>query len=60
LKAQPVLAAGDFGPAFVVVALIAAAAALLFAALPHDAGAELSGAKEQADALIAPAHSAQQ
>jgi EmrB/QacA subfamily drug resistance transporter len=52
MKDQPVLAAGDFGAAFIVVAAIAATSAALFAALPHDAGAELSGAKERADARL--------
>jgi EmrB/QacA subfamily drug resistance transporter len=55
LKAQPVLAADDFGPAFVVVAAITATSALLFAMLPPDAGAALSGRAKQAGARAEPA-----
>lgn len=37
------ITADDFAPAFVIVALISAASALIFAQLPADAGAEMSG-----------------
>jgi EmrB/QacA subfamily drug resistance transporter len=37
------LSAGDFWPAFIVVALISTSSAFFFARLPHDAGAEMSG-----------------
>ena len=49
---------GDFTPAFVVVALASASAALMFVRLPRDAGAELSGravAEAVAEAEAAPA-----
>jgi EmrB/QacA subfamily drug resistance transporter len=39
---HPTLSAPDFPPAFLIVACIAAASALLFAQLPPDAGAELA------------------
>jgi EmrB/QacA subfamily drug resistance transporter len=39
--------AGDFPLAFVLVAVIAASSALIFARLPHDAGANLSGRARQ-------------
>ncbi len=42
LKAVPVIAAADFRPAFVLVGVIAASSALVFLALPEDAGAELA------------------
>jgi EmrB/QacA subfamily drug resistance transporter len=37
------LAAGDFGPAFFAIALLAASSALVYLPLPSDAGAEVSG-----------------
>lgn len=37
------IGADDFAPAFIVVGLISASSALIFARLPHDAGAEMSG-----------------
>ncbi len=42
---HPTLSASDFPPAFVIVACISAASALLFARLPADAGAELAAGK---------------
>jgi EmrB/QacA subfamily drug resistance transporter len=39
------LTAADFAPAFLVVAAISAASAFVFARLPADAGAEMSGRK---------------
>jgi EmrB/QacA subfamily drug resistance transporter len=42
-KAVAVIAAADFPPAFLLVAAIAATSALVFARLPTDAGAELTG-----------------
>ncbi|HVX99636.1 MAG TPA: MFS transporter [Pseudorhodoplanes sp.] len=43
IKGTTQIAADDFAPAFVIVALISAASALVFAQLPADAGAEMSG-----------------
>ena len=43
LKSVPTIDAADFPPAFLVVAAISAASALLFWQLPTDAGAELAG-----------------
>jgi EmrB/QacA subfamily drug resistance transporter len=40
---EPTLTAADFMPAFVIVAALSAAAAMVFTRLPRDAGAELSG-----------------
>ncbi|NWG25269.1 MAG: MFS transporter [Pseudorhodoplanes sp.] len=37
------ITAEDFAPAFIVVGLISASSALIFARLPHDAGSEMSG-----------------
>jgi EmrB/QacA subfamily drug resistance transporter len=37
------LVASDFGPAFIVVALIAASSTIIFARMPSDAGHEVSG-----------------
>jgi len=37
-----IASATDFQPAFVAIGVIAAAAAIIFAQLPHDAGAEIS------------------
>jgi MFS family permease len=42
-KHTATMGVNDFPPAFLVVALLAASAALIFARLPPDAGAELSG-----------------
>jgi EmrB/QacA subfamily drug resistance transporter len=42
-KAVAAIAAADFPPAFLLVAAIAATSALVFARLPTDAGAELTG-----------------
>jgi MFS family permease len=39
----PTLTAADFSPAFLIVGALSASAALLFATLPADAGAQLSG-----------------
>jgi EmrB/QacA subfamily drug resistance transporter len=43
LKHGAAMGAADFPPAFLVVAALAAAASLIFARLPADAGAELAG-----------------
>ncbi|MFZ1920828.1 MAG: MFS transporter [Xanthobacteraceae bacterium] len=43
LKHSPAMGINDFPPAFLFVALLAASAALIFARLPANAGAELSG-----------------
>ena len=45
VNGDPVLKAGDFAPAFLVVAAISASSILIFRALPPNAGAELSGRK---------------
>ena len=37
------LTASDFGPAFIVVALISASSAIIFALMPSDAGHQVSG-----------------
>ncbi len=51
-RGDPSITAQDFMPAFFVVALISATCTLVFAMLPRDAGAELSGrAVEEADAV---------
>ena len=42
---EKILTAGDFAPAFLVVALISATSVLFFRALPENAGAELAGRK---------------
>jgi EmrB/QacA subfamily drug resistance transporter len=42
-KSVPTIDAGDFPPAFLVVAAISASSALLFWQLPHGAGSELAG-----------------
>jgi hypothetical protein len=42
-KGATAISAGDFWPAFLVVAAISASSVLLFARLPRDAGAEMSG-----------------
>ena len=42
-KGATEISAGDFWPAFLVVALISGSSALFFARLPRDAGAEMSG-----------------
>jgi EmrB/QacA subfamily drug resistance transporter len=42
LHGRGTITAADFHPAFVTIALISASAAIIFARLPHDAGAELS------------------
>jgi EmrB/QacA subfamily drug resistance transporter len=44
-KGATTISAGDFWPAFLVVALISATSALFFARLPPDAGSEMSGHK---------------
>jgi hypothetical protein len=43
LKHSATMGVNDFPPAFLVVSLISASAALIFFRLPPDAGAELSG-----------------
>jgi EmrB/QacA subfamily drug resistance transporter len=43
LKHSPSMGAADFPPAFIAISLLAASAALVFARLSPDAGAELSG-----------------
>jgi EmrB/QacA subfamily drug resistance transporter len=43
LKHGSAMTAWDFPPAFLTVGALTAASALIFARLPHDAGAELSG-----------------
>jgi EmrB/QacA subfamily drug resistance transporter len=45
LKGATTLTAAEFPPAFLIVAGIAAASAFIFAILPSEAGAELSGRK---------------
>jgi EmrB/QacA subfamily drug resistance transporter len=44
-------AAGDFAPAFLIVASVSALAALIFWRLPADAGAEVSGRQAAPEAL---------
>jgi EmrB/QacA subfamily drug resistance transporter len=44
-KGKSVIEAGDFAPAFLIVAAIAATSTFVFAQLPTDAGAEMSGHK---------------
>jgi EmrB/QacA subfamily drug resistance transporter len=44
-RGETALTAADFAPAFLVVAAISAASALVFARLPADAGTEMSGRK---------------
>jgi EmrB/QacA subfamily drug resistance transporter len=41
-KADTIITAADFPPAFVLIAVISAVSALIFARLPRDAGAELA------------------
>jgi EmrB/QacA subfamily drug resistance transporter len=41
-KAASTITAGDFPPAFLLIAVISGVSALIFARLPHDAGAELA------------------
>jgi MFS family permease len=48
LKAHASLSAPDFPPAFVIVAIIAAASAIVFAQLSRDAGAEMAAGKPPA------------
>jgi EmrB/QacA subfamily drug resistance transporter len=48
LRHAETLTLGDFRLAFVVVGLVALAASLLFARLPHSAGAEVSGHRPDA------------
>jgi hypothetical protein len=43
LKHSATMGAADFPPAFLVVGALSASAAFIFARLPPDAGAELSG-----------------
>ena len=50
LKQGTAMSAWDFPPAFLVVGALAAAASLVFARLPPDAGAELAGRKSGASA----------
>ncbi|QFU16639.1 DHA2 family efflux MFS transporter permease subunit [Microvirga thermotolerans] len=45
LHGSPTIVAHDFGPAFWVVAAVSALSTFAFVALPHDAGAEMSGHK---------------
>jgi EmrB/QacA subfamily drug resistance transporter len=45
LRGMTELSAADFGPAFLVVALISATSAWFFWQMPDDAGAEISGRK---------------
>jgi EmrB/QacA subfamily drug resistance transporter len=42
LHGRTAITAADFQPAFVAIGLISASAAIIFAQLPHDAGAELA------------------
>jgi len=42
-RGSPELTASDFAPAFIVVALISASSAIIFALMPSDAGHEVSG-----------------
>jgi EmrB/QacA subfamily drug resistance transporter len=53
-KGHESLSAPDFPPGFVVVGCIAVASALLFAQLPHDAGAEMAAGKPAARKLSRP------
>jgi EmrB/QacA subfamily drug resistance transporter len=50
------LAAGDFLPAFLVVALLSLISTVSFARLPHDAGEEMAGRKRVASAAVAVAN----
>ncbi len=43
LKDTTTITADDFAPAFLIVAAVSAASAIMFAQLPKDAGAEMSG-----------------
>jgi EmrB/QacA subfamily drug resistance transporter len=53
-RAETAITVADFTPAFVVVAIVSALCTLVFALLPRDAGAELSGrAAAEADAMPA-------
>jgi EmrB/QacA subfamily drug resistance transporter len=45
LRQSTTISINDFPPAFLFVSLLSASAVLIFARLPHDAGAELSGRK---------------
>jgi hypothetical protein len=45
LRHSTTIAINDFPPAFLFVSLLSASAVLVFARLPRDAGAELSGRK---------------
>jgi hypothetical protein len=42
LHGRQVITAADFQPAFVTIGVISATAAIIFARLPNDAGAELA------------------
>ena len=42
LKAEPVITAGDFYPAFLLIGVMAALSSLMFLSLPEDAGAALA------------------
>ena len=53
VQGHPTIVAADFWPAFLAVALISGASVFYNVALPHDAGAELSGkSKEQKDTTV--------
>ncbi len=53
LKHSTTMGASDFPPAFLVVALLAASAALIFMRLPPDAGARAVGARSEAEQACA-------
>ena len=53
VQGHATIVAADFWPAFLVVALISGASVFYNVALPHDAGAELSGKpKVQKDTTV--------
>ncbi len=54
LKHETAMSAMDFPPAFLVVGTLSASAAFIFARLPPDAGAELSGRKAVQEAVDNP------
>jgi EmrB/QacA subfamily drug resistance transporter len=56
LRHSEALAARDFGPAFLVVGIIAVSSFVNFARLPKDAGEEVAGRKRVASAAVAVAN----
>ena len=53
-KGKSLIGADDFAPAFLIVAAIAATSAFVFAQLPEDAGAEMSGHRRLPDRKAEP------